>query len=75
MTNTAPLTELDLRVLADARKLVALHGADAFHEHTGRADLMLAMAETIGQAQFVLNELVVLVERLTAANAERAASE
>jgi hypothetical protein len=65
MTNTETLTDLDLRVLADARKLVALHGVDALHEHTGRADFTLALAETLGQAQYVLNELVVLVERLT----------
>lgn len=68
MTVTAPaltdLTDLDRRIIALARELVATRDMDALRERTGETESVLALANALGEAKFLLGELAALAERL-----------
>jgi hypothetical protein len=64
MSHPPRLTDDDRRIIARARELAALRGADAFCEHTGKTALDMAHAVALGQAQVTLGWLADIAERL-----------
>ena len=59
------LTEADLRVITKAGEVGALRDTAAMRERYGGTDGDLARARALGEAQFLLGELVAMVTRLT----------
>ena len=59
------LTEADRRVITKAGEVGALRDTDAMRERYGGTDGDLARAHALGEAQFLLVELVAIVTRLT----------
>ena len=59
------LTEADRRVITKAGEVGALRDTDAMRERYGGTDGDLARAHALGEAQFLLGELVAMVTRLT----------
>ena len=59
------LTEADLRVITKAGEVGALRDTAAMRERYGGTDGDLARAHALGEAQFLLGELVAMVTRLT----------
>jgi len=58
------LTAADLDYIASARKLARLVTAADVREHTGEADLGMAYAVALGEAQHLLGILTDRVEQL-----------
>jgi hypothetical protein len=56
----------DRLVIARARELANLKGADAFRTYTGTGNTDLAYAEALGEAQHLLGELADVAERQAA---------
>ena len=59
------LTESDRRVITKAGEVGALRDTAAMRERYGGTDGDLARAHALGEAQFLLGELVAMVTRLT----------
>ena len=64
-TKQASLTEEDRRIIASARDLAALGGLDAIRNRAGQDDTAAALASVFGGAQFLLAELVAIIERMS----------
>jgi hypothetical protein len=47
-----------MRVIAQARDIAGIHGSDAVPKHTGEADLTLAYAVALDEAQYYVRELI-----------------
>ena len=60
---TGRLTDAERRAIGEARKLATLRTAD-LREYTGDDDTLMAYAVALGRAQWHLNDLLRLVERL-----------
>ena len=56
------LTDADRELIARARRLADLRGPD-MRRHAGTTDLGMAMATALGECQFVLRELIGIIER------------
>ena len=54
---TGRLRVSDMRVIAQARDVAGIHGSDAVRKHTGEAELTLAYAVALGEAQYYVREL------------------
>jgi hypothetical protein len=59
------LTDQDRHIIAKARELFApgRYGVDRLRERYGETDRTMAFASAFGEAQFLLAELVAIVER------------
>ena len=55
---TGRLRVSDMRVIAQARDIAGIHGSDAVPKHTGEADLTLAYAVALDEAQYYVRELI-----------------
>jgi hypothetical protein len=62
---TGRLRISDIRVIAQARDIAEVHGSDAVRRHTGEADVTLAYAVALGEAQYYVRELSRIIGRLT----------
>ena len=62
---TARLTDSERRAIGEARKVATLR-TDDIREYTGDDDRTMAYAVAFGRAQWHLNDLLRLVERLAA---------
>ena len=62
------LTDTDRHTVTQARALAALRGGAALRAHAGTGDTMAAMVIAIGEAQYLLADLVAIVERLGGGN-------
>jgi len=68
---TAPaptLTDVDRRMIAKAREVAALKTADSMRERYGDAGSEMARAAALGEAQFLLLELVAIIGHLGGGN-------
>jgi hypothetical protein len=58
------LTGQDRYIIAKAREMTAgPHGVDKWRERYGDTDSTMALASAVGEAQFLLTELVAIIER------------
>jgi hypothetical protein len=57
------LSDADRRLIAEARELAALQGADAIRERAGDPEILGAIAFMFGEAQAMLRELARVAER------------
>jgi hypothetical protein len=58
------LTDLDRAIIAKAREMTAgPHGMDRWRERYGETDATMALASALGEAQFLIAELVAIIER------------
>ena len=63
-TKQSSLTDTDRGAIDRARKLAALGGLDAIREHAGQDDNAAALASVFGAAQYLLGELLAIINRL-----------
>ncbi len=63
----AELTDRQREVVAKARELAGLSGAEKIREHTGDTDAGMAYAVAFGEAQWDIRELLAIIAELTGA--------
>ena len=71
---TARLTGAERRAIDEARKVATVRTAD-IREYTGDDDMLMAYAVAFGRAQWHLNDLLRLVERLAVGDEDQAAED
>ena len=65
ISQQSALTDRDRDIMAKARELAELRGADAIRACTGEADITMAVAAAFGVAQSLLAEQAAIINRLT----------
>ena len=63
-TKTTRLTDADRLIIAQASLLRGVAGPAAMRRHAGETDTAMAYVTGFGEAQFLLPELVAIIERL-----------
>jgi hypothetical protein len=64
MNEATRLTDADRRAINRAGEVAAVAGLDAVRERTGEADIAAAYAGAFGLAQWVIGDLLAIIDRL-----------